>query len=221
MGTRILAHSFASALAFISVILFQRFVIYSKRKKYKRLIHEIENKRNSAVMNSTSLISPSSFPFSANSFRAKKILIVHASVGAGHKRCAEALEAALKELGSPVIIKTIDILDYSAKGFALMYKEMYLQLVQKLWGQYLVGYFYEHSNHSVAVSKLKQKLKLNVEKSFFLSFLELIYDFNPDIVVNTHFLAAEIIADLRKKEHVFIPQVTVVTDFDAHFFCKE
>ncbi|MBK6881266.1 MAG: hypothetical protein IPH01_10940 [Elusimicrobia bacterium] len=37
-----------------------------------------------------------------------------------------------------------------------------------------------------------------------------------DVIVNTHFLPADILAGLKKRGEVRVPQITVVTDFEAH-----
>ena len=36
-----------------------------------------------------------------------------------------------------------------------------------------------------------------------------------DLVINTHFLPAEIIADLRTRKQLAVPQATVTTDFET------
>ena len=40
----------------------------------------------------------------------------------------------------------------------------------------------------------------------------------PDVIINTHFLSTEIVAALRRRKLLRVPQVTVVTDYDAHAF---
>ena len=37
-----------------------------------------------------------------------------------------------------------------------------------------------------------------------------------DVIVNTHFLPAELIASLRRDKKLNVPQVTVTTDFETH-----
>merc|ERR1739848_679008 len=49
-----------------------------------------------------------------------------------------------------------------------------------------------------------------------LNFLDFLCEFEPDIIVHTHFLAAEIIAGLRRHNGYTVPQVTVITDMDVH-----
>jgi len=51
-----------------------------------------------------------------------------------------------------------------------------------------------------------------------LDFIEYIYEKQPDVIVNTHFLSVEIVAGLRRRRLLHTPQVTIVTDYDAHAF---
>ncbi len=60
------------------------------------------------------------------------------------------------------------------------------------------------------------RLRLAVEKLNLRSFTRLLEDKPCDLVINTHFLPAEIIASLRKQERITVPQVTVTTDFETH-----
>eukprot|EP00427_Karlodinium_veneficum_P006371 CAMPEP_0169179834 /NCGR_PEP_ID=MMETSP1015-20121227/67858_1 /TAXON_ID=342587 /ORGANISM="Karlodinium micrum, Strain CCMP2283" /LENGTH=68 /DNA_ID=CAMNT_0009254921 /DNA_START=79 /DNA_END=282 /DNA_ORIENTATION=+ len=46
-----------------------------------------------------------------DSRKGQKVLIVQASVGAGHKRAAEAIEAAFRQEFPEVTVKTIDMMD--------------------------------------------------------------------------------------------------------------
>src|SRR5437879_194438 len=59
-------------------------------------------------------------------------------------------------------------------------------------------------------------LRLAVEKLNLKSFLRFLQEEPWDLVINTHFLPAEIIAHLRKEEKLAVPQVTVTTDFETH-----
>ena len=51
-----------------------------------------------------------------------------------------------------------------------------------------------------------------------LDFINYIYKFKPDVIVNTHFLSTEIVAGLRRRKLLKVPQVTIVTDYDAHAY---
>ena len=68
----------------------------------------------------------------------KKILIVHASAGDGHKRAAEAVyNAFLESKNSDIEVTLIDSLDYTNYFFKNCYRIGYLVLVKylpTLWG---------------------------------------------------------------------------------------
>jgi processive 1,2-diacylglycerol beta-glucosyltransferase len=55
-----------------------------------------------------------------------------------------------------------------------------------------------------------------VEKLNLKPFIRFLQEEPWDLVINTHFLPAEIIAFLRKKQKLKVPQVTVTTDFETH-----
>ena len=62
----------------------------------------------------------------------RRILILSSSVGAGHRRAAEAVEAAARELDSSAVVKHLDVLSLTNAMFRRMYGSAYLDLVNKL-----------------------------------------------------------------------------------------
>ena len=84
---------------------------------------------------------------------------------------------------------------------------------EKTWGSHLVGYFFDAGN-----TERPGWAKRLVQEAFLLDFINYIYKFKPDVIVNTHFLSTEIVAGLRRRQLLKIPQVTVVTDYDAHAY---
>jgi processive 1,2-diacylglycerol beta-glucosyltransferase len=146
-----------------------------------------------------------------------RILILHASVGAGHARAAEALELTAKQLlpGATVVCK--DVLDLSNRLFRRLYGKSYLDMVNKT--PHLLGFMYDWLDRPSRRGKEPRggdRIRLAIEKMNLRPFLRLLHSQPWDLVLNTHFLPAEIIASLRKKGTFQTPQVTVVTDFDTH-----
>ena len=143
----------------------------------------------------------------------RRVLIVHGSVGAGHKRAAQAISETFALKYPDVAVKTIDIVDYAGETFNRMYKKGYLTMAEKTWGSHLVGYVFDSTNKTKpgTLSRLFQE-------SFLLDFINFIFTFKPDVIVNTHFLSCEIVAGLRRRRLLRVPQVTIVTDYDAHAF---
>jgi processive 1,2-diacylglycerol beta-glucosyltransferase len=144
-----------------------------------------------------------------------RILVLSASVGAGHLRAAEAVEAALKETAPDAIVKNIDVLDLTNRLFRRLYGKLYLDLVNK--APHVLGYFYDMLDQPSRSGRNRgDRLRLVIQKLNLKPFLRLLTDQKWDLAINTHFLPAEIIASLRKKKQIELPQVTATTDFETH-----
>src|ERR1700677_4449446 len=146
---------------------------------------------------------------------APRILVVSASVGAGHMRAAQAVEAALREVVPDATVKNVDVLELTNSAFRRLYGKAYLDLVNR--APHVLGYFYDLLDQpSWSGRNRGDRLRLAVEKINLRSFIRFLKDEPWDLVINTHFLPAEIIASLRKKEELHLPQVTATTDFETH-----
>src|SRR3954465_13544775 len=144
-----------------------------------------------------------------------RVLVLSASVGAGHLRAAQAVELALRELAPPdAVIKNIDILSLTNAPFRKIYGEAYLDLVNK--APPVLGFFYDHMDKPRRADSKRDKLRLLVEKLNLSSLCDLLECEQWDVIVNTHFMPAEIIASLRKRRKLRTPQMTVTTDFETH-----
>ena len=151
----------------------------------------------------------------ANDLQAK-ILILSASVGGGHLRAAEAMELALRQAAPDAAIRNIDVLTLANRAFRRIYGKGYLDFAVR--APHFLGYVYD------LLDRPKDKegefepdrLRVALEKLNMQPFLRLLKSETWDIVVNTHFLPAEIIASLRSSGRISVPQVTVTTDFMTH-----
>ncbi len=81
---------------------------------------------------------------------------------------------------------------------------------------HVLGFFYDHLGKPRRPGDQRERLRLLVEKLNLRSLCELLECERWDVIVNTHFLPAEIIASLKKNRKVHTPQVTVTTDFETH-----
>src|SRR5713226_1195947 len=146
---------------------------------------------------------------------APRILVLSASVGAGHLRAAEAVELALRQLVPEATVKNLDVLSLTNAAFRRVYGKAYLELVNKV--PHVLGYFYDLLDQpSRSGRNRSDRLRLAVEKLNLRSFIRFLQEEPWDLIINTHFLPAEIIASLRKQEQLSVPQVTVTTDFETH-----
>jgi processive 1,2-diacylglycerol beta-glucosyltransferase len=144
----------------------------------------------------------------------KRILVLSASVGAGHLRAAQALELALRELDPAAHVENHDVMKFTNTVFRRMYATSYLDLVNRV--PYVLGYFYDLMDRPPSPQKKSDRLRRLVEKLNLRTFLKFLRSEPWDIVVNTHFLPAEMIAHLKRKGEFATPQFTVTTDFETH-----
>lgn len=146
-----------------------------------------------------------------------QILILHASVGSGHARAAEALQLAAQQTLPEAQIRCEDTLDFATRLFRRFYRKSYLDLVNK--APHVLGFIYDWLDRPRGTSGTQGRsdgIRQAFQRMNLRSFLKLIQNEHWDLVLNTHFLPAEIIAALRVKGKLNIPQVTITTDFDAH-----
>jgi len=144
-----------------------------------------------------------------------RILVLSASVGAGHLRAAEAVESALRQVVPEATVKNLDVLTLTNAAFRRVYGKAYLDLVNK--APHVLGYFYDLLDQpSRSGRNRSDRLRLAVERLNLKSFIRLLEEERWDLIINTHFLPAEIIASLRKQERLSLPHVTVTTDFETH-----
>ncbi|HWG47431.1 MAG TPA: glycosyltransferase [Gemmataceae bacterium] len=144
-----------------------------------------------------------------------RILVLSASVGAGHLRAAQAVELALREVVPDATVRNVDILELTNAAFRRFYGKFYLDLVNK--APHVLGYFYDLMDQPSSSGKNRtDRLRLAIEKLNLRKFIQLVTEQPWDLAINTHFLPAEIIASLRRKGELSLPQVTATTDFETH-----
>lgn len=146
---------------------------------------------------------------------APRILVLSASVGAGHLRAAQAVELALREVMPSATVRNVDVLELTNDTFRRIYGKFYLDLVNK--APHVLGYFYDLMDQPSRSGKNRtDRLRLALEKLNLRKFIQLVKGEAWDLVINTHFLPAEIIASLRRKGELSLPQTTATTDFETH-----
>ncbi len=146
--------------------------------------------------------------------RPARVLILSAAVGGGHFRAAEAIELALRGLAPGWVIEHRDVLSLASQAFRRLYGKGYLDFANR--APHLLGFVYDVLDRPSPKDPAAAALRVAVEKLNLRPFLQLLQGEPWDLVVNTHFLPAEIIASLRRCGRTSIPQVTVVTDFMLH-----
>lgn len=145
--------------------------------------------------------------------RKKKILLLSVSAGAGHMRAAEALRAYAGLPEFAVEALHLDVMDFVTAAFRKIYTDFYIKLVNKaptLW-----GYLYQMSNEAEHDSTL-EKFRRGLERLNTRPLLKAITDFQPDAIICTHFMPAELLSRMLEQHTLHCPVWVQVTDFDLH-----
>ncbi|MBU4376395.1 MAG: glycosyltransferase [Candidatus Omnitrophica bacterium] len=149
---------------------------------------------------------------------AKKILIAYANAGAGHRKAAYAVESAFKEINrNDIETKVIDALDYSTPFFKTGYPTFYLFAVNKI--PYIWGIFYYLLDTRLFYRCIASYGRRLHNSLGFAGLEKFLGEYNPDIVINTHFLGSEVMVHMKKKGMLKNTKlVSVVTDYMMHAF---
>lgn len=143
----------------------------------------------------------------------KKLLLLSVSAGAGHVRAAEALQAEATRSFPGWQAEHLDVMEFVPRLFKRIYADSYLSLVNRhpvFW-----GYLYQATDQARPDSTLTRLRKafegLNTRK-----LTARLRAANPDAVVCTHFLPAQLLSKLRRDGAFAQPSWVVITDFDVH-----
>src|SRR5579871_569183 len=104
-----------------------------------------------------------------------RVLILSASVGAGHMRAAEAVEAALRQTHPEAHVKNVDVLELTNPLFRRLYGRFYLDLVNK--APHVLGYFYDMLDMPSRSGKNRtDRVRLAIEKLNLRKFIHFLKD---------------------------------------------
>lgn len=144
----------------------------------------------------------------------KRILILHASLGAGHLNAAKALSEAFSYF-SDVEVLCEDALAYANSLYRNTITQAYKQLSEKLPQLYKA--FYEGSD----ISDLDRSLDSNLvwaklERPFFTELGQFVRETDPDAIVCVQQIPSRLLQLLEQEDQSSKPQYVVVTDVIAH-----
>lgn len=144
----------------------------------------------------------------------RSLLILSVSAGAGHVRAAEALRARAAEAYPGMQTTHIDLMEWVPPVFRKVYAESFLYVVEKhpeIW-----GYLYGRSDKPPREYSKTEALRKALERLNTVRFMKLLKDLDPDHVICTHFLPAQLLSRKIRKGVFKLPVWVAVTDFDVH-----
>lgn len=143
----------------------------------------------------------------------QKIAVLSVSAGSGHVRAAQAIKATADKLYPQLEVVHIDVMDHVPTLFKKVYAETYIKIVEHhpaFW-----GYLYHRSDYENVNSALS-KLRIAIERLNTGKLKKVLKEINPDHVVCTHFLPAQLLAKQIYDRTFSKPVWVMVTDFDVH-----
>jgi len=145
-----------------------------------------------------------------------KIFIYYGSAGHGHQKVAEVIAQAFLTRGiKPEEIRNQDALQKASPFFRRSYPAIYFWTVRdlpKVW-----GWFYEIFDKPRVYSIVRpfRRLLNQIEGQKMLA--EVLRE-QPDFIICTHFLPAEVFAEAKRQGKIRATVMTVITDFFPHAF---
>ncbi|TSC55437.1 MAG: UDP-N-acetylglucosamine:LPS N-acetylglucosamine transferase [Parcubacteria group bacterium Gr01-1014_18] len=142
----------------------------------------------------------------------KKILIVYAQAGNGHKRAAFAVKEAFNALQPNTEVACVDILLY----FSFLYKKIY-ELNYLFFSEYIPSIYNLFYNffESKQAGRLFRDILEMLESLQSKKFKKLVETMKPDIIISTHFLTPHALSSIKDKTWRG-KQIMIMTDYGHH-----
>jgi len=140
----------------------------------------------------------------------KKVLVLYASYGSGHKSIANYIANYIKNENKDIEIATLDILTYSMKVVGSISQKINSFFMLKT--PVIHNFFYNLTSTKVGgdvVDSISIPMFLNKRMEKALA------KFNPDLIVATHFFGPSIAKYYNDKGIINSKIITVVTDYDV------
>jgi len=142
-----------------------------------------------------------------------KFLVIHASLGAGHKRAAQALHEVLQNRG--ILADIRDLLDFLPGPMGPFYSKSYQFMIQD--ARWLWHFVYESANFPKSdyapARSWTQKWQFERLKKF-------LREQKFTHILSTHFTPSALLTDWREASQLNAEVYSVVTDYIAHRMWK-
>ena len=144
-----------------------------------------------------------------------KVFILHSTAGEGHKKIAEAIEVELRKQSRIKNVQCFDAFERVPKILSDSYPKTYFYAVR--WVPKIWGFIYEFTDNPIIYSIL-EPLRRVWNWAFSDNLRSYLTSENPDVIVSTHFFAAQVVSEMRRKGLLRAKVITVITDVIPHSF---
>ena len=143
----------------------------------------------------------------------KKVLVIYARYGSGHKSIAEYVANYIKDNNNKVEVSLVDMTDYGNRLGRLGIKAF--DFVCKHRSEKLFDICYEIMDHKITTLGNNAFAKKSYDNK---KLRDLISNINPDITISTHFFCSNMITYYNKKNITHSKIFTIITDYRSHEF---
>lgn len=140
------------------------------------------------------------------------IVVLTASAGAGHLIAAEALAHELRAQVPGITVEVLDVLSISNVVFRRLYAGGYLGLVRH--APAAMGWLYDAMDRPNGY--IQNSVRIWIQNFNKLPTVRCVLQRRPRLILNTHYLPAEIVGQMRRAGQFECPQVTITTDYETH-----
>jgi len=144
-----------------------------------------------------------------------RVLVISASVGAGHNQAARAVVDRLREAGPHLEVEHVDALNFAGPCFRAWYAGGYALAVSRLPRMYGLGF--RMTDHPDGPRRsLAERRRLWTERLAMRRMSKHILAGRYDLILHTHFLVGPMVARMQDRGLLSCPQAVVVTDNVIH-----
>lgn len=134
-----------------------------------------------------------------------------APLGAGHYAAAKALKEAFNFKYPEIEAEIVDVFDFTFRGFKKTVSEGFVFINSKI--PFFYKWLYSNCNEYIQQKVLNNLSYSIVRKNKFIDFIK---EFNPDFILSTNPLPAQLISLTKQKHLINILSANVCTDFGFH-----
>ena len=147
----------------------------------------------------------------------KRVLIFSVSVGTGHTRAAEAIKIAMQENYPGSQIEIIDTFKNINPILGKLIFGTYLTMIKKM--PVLYRQLYNNADEGKKFGDFsRDKFNVIIDKFTRTKILNIINDFNPDIIICTHPFPLGIMSRLKMSKYMDRPVAAFITDYIIHHY---
>ena len=144
-----------------------------------------------------------------------KVFIFYSTAGEGHKKIGEAIAEEFRSQNAAIDVRTFDALGWGSALVKKGYTGFYFFAVK--YASSFWWLLYESSDRATVYRWLKpiREWWNQIQSKSLRGF---VHRENPDIIISTHFYAAQVFASAKRRKEITSRLITVLTDVMPHTF---